>query len=196
MTAQEALKEIKSLGINEISEGNLKLWFAKRPLIVTTGAEIKEQAKLCGIELKRCDSVIPIDFMPVEEYQETEVFEAPRTKTFFTKEEMKSLYFEQKLSIDQIIKIKDCTRNTFYEYFRLFGFKLRAKTTRKSELEPQVAEIADMYLNKRLNLHQVAAKYKTTTKMISDLLKENGYKRRKSGALNMNYINKNMKVSG
>ena len=66
MQTLEIIKQMKGIGIIEISETNLKNWFSKYNLNGVTGAEIKKCAKEAGINLIPCKTCIPIDFKPIE----------------------------------------------------------------------------------------------------------------------------------
>lgn len=123
MKAMQVIKQIRLLGINQISEGTIKDWFSKRPYLETTGKEIKKCAKEVGITLKPCNIFIPNSFMPVIVFEDR----YKDVNNVFTEKEIVNLYFRKNLTAKEISALKGCGINTFYCYLKKFGFETKKK---------------------------------------------------------------------
>lgn len=61
------LREIKKIGINQISKQVLKDWFADRPYIDCTIVEVLKAAEKAEVAIKPSNIEIPSWFMPINQ---------------------------------------------------------------------------------------------------------------------------------
>lgn len=173
MTTQIAIETIKSLGINQVSEKELKDWFAHRPQFNTTGKEIKKIATDIGIKLIDCDIKIP-SFIKINEREMGDLF---------TKEEIQELYFNKNHTIAEVCKIKKCNKNTFLDYYKYFGFEKKKRPTQKERMtKKDIKTISRLYEKEMFTIHQIAKKFLVADYVIKDVLVENKVKIFKKGA--------------
>ena len=153
MQTLEIIKQMKGIVIIEISETNLKNWFSKYNLNGVTGAEIKKCAKEAGINLIPCKTCIPIDFKPIENKKIEFVRGFHSKLEVFSKDEIIELYYKKDMLAEEIIKIKGCALNTFYNYLRLYGLK-----TKKQIFSEKLKNINELY-NNGLSIEKIAMKF-------------------------------------
>lgn len=102
----------------------------------------------------------------------------------FTEEEVRKLYVEDGLTIEQAARATYCDKSTFARYMKLYGIKGRSHSDRhrhcigKAILECKKEDLEAMYNDQLMSLKEIAKAYDTTDATICHVFKKLGIKTR------------------
>lgn len=102
----------------------------------------------------------------------------------FTEEEVRKLYVEDGLTIEQAARATYCDKSTFARYMKLYGIKGRNPSDRhrhrlgKAILECNKEDLEAMYNDQLMSLTEIAEVYNTSDATIYHVFKRLGIKTR------------------
>ena len=133
-----------------------------------------------------CDSATVQRLMRKYKIKSRTLSEAAQ-KILVSKQTLKRLYYQDKLSTEQIGKLYKCSHVTILYKMGVFGFKRRSRLGLRKQILISKEKLKELYLNRKSSVAQIARKIKSSRWPIQKLMKKYGITPRSLSEAQMKY---------